>query len=219
MPEGRARLSAKDFKITARGLGRVTGQGVTVGDDQRVSREDLGRQATIAVTSTGPAAAVATLDALRRKTKGDKDKALRTGAFDPDALLRRIEGLAPSVLVDPEMRKDLYAMVGRAISAGRATSLAALTAFHLDEAGLLAADRAQHLTMGGARVPGLNWAGPGAVDLDLFGFERLKPDQTGGFEEAEPSSFTRGRGTTPLCRAGRGAARHGAGTAARRFDA
>ncbi|MEK8171924.1 hypothetical protein NKH77_28875 [Streptomyces sp. M19] len=150
-----------------------------------MSREDLGRQATIAVTSTGPAAAVATLDALRREAKGDKDKALRTGAFDPDALTRRIEGLAPTVLVDPEMRKDLYAMVGRAISAGRATSLAALTAFHVEEAGrVLAPDRARHITALGTRTPGLNWAEPETLDLSTFLVENLQPAQAGGFEPA-----------------------------------
>ncbi|MCD9899011.1 hypothetical protein LUR56_00555 [Streptomyces sp. MT29] len=59
-----------------------------------------------------------------------------------DAVARRIWHLAPSVLVDPEMRRDLYTLTGRALAAGRTTGLAALTAFHLEEQGLLAATTA-----------------------------------------------------------------------------
>ncbi|MEK8171940.1 hypothetical protein NKH77_28955 [Streptomyces sp. M19] len=55
-------------------------------------------------------------------------------------------------------RVDLMSLVGRAMDAGRATSLAALTAFHLEEQGVTAADRVRHFTAQGSRVPGLHWA-------------------------------------------------------------
>ncbi|WP_345944480.1 lonely Cys domain-containing protein, partial [Streptomyces sp. SID7804] len=184
VPQDRPRLTARDFRITSRGRARVPGQGVTVGSSQQVSRADLGRQATIAVTSTGHAAAVETLDALRRA-----DRTLRTGPLDVEAVARRVLHLEPFVLVDPEMRKDLYAMVERATAAGRADSLAALTAFHLDEAGVLAADRARYVTVGGTRVPGLNWDGSDTVELDSIFVEILTPDPSGGFVPSGTSDF------------------------------
>ncbi|MFF1278928.1 lonely Cys domain-containing protein [Streptomyces marokkonensis] len=98
-----------------------------------------------------------------------------------DAVARRVLHLGPFVLVDPEMRKNLYAMVGRATTAGRAGSLAALTAFHLDEAGVLAPDRARHLAVGGTRVPGLNWDGPDTAELRSIFIESLTPGPSGGF--------------------------------------
>ncbi|WP_241191730.1 lonely Cys domain-containing protein, partial [Streptomyces sp. ADI97-07] len=184
LPAGRTRLTAKDFKITSRGRARVPGQGVTVGSSAPVNRTDLGRQATIALTSPGHAVAVDTLDALRRD-----DRALRAGAFDVDAVARRILHLDPHVLVDPEMRRDLYTMVERALAAGRATGLAALTAFHLEEEGVLAADRARYVAVGGNRVPGLNWSGPDTVELDTMLIESLTPDQAGGFAPTGGSDF------------------------------
>ncbi|MCY1654175.1 hypothetical protein OVA19_27070 [Streptomyces sp. SL203] len=117
LPAGRTRLTPKDFKITQRGRARLPGQGAITGLAETVSRADLGRQATIAVTSPGHAAAVEALDAARRD-----DPELRTGTFDVDAVARRVLHLAPSVLVDPEMRRDLYTTVGRALAAGRAAA-------------------------------------------------------------------------------------------------
>ncbi|MFD4763288.1 lonely Cys domain-containing protein [Streptomyces sp. NPDC058439] len=175
-PAGHTRLTAQDFRITSRGRTNVPGQGATVGASEQVSRADLGRQATIAVTSPGHAAAVEALDALRRK-----DRALRTGGFDVDAVARRILHLEPFVLVDPEMRRDFYRMVERAIAAGRASGAATLTAFHLEEQGVLAPDRAQHVSLSGTRLPGLTWTGPDVAELSSLFVEDLRPDQAGGF--------------------------------------
>ncbi|WP_146057691.1 lonely Cys domain-containing protein, partial [Streptomyces sp. SM10] len=183
-PEGRPRLTARDFTITSRGRARVPGRGATVGSEP-VSRADLGRQATIAVTSTGHAVAVEALDALRRE-----DPTLRAGAFDADASARRILRLEPHVLVDPEMRRDFYTMAERAIAAGRAAGAAELTAFHLEEEGVLAADRAHHVSVGGNRVPGLNWTGPDTAELDGLFVDDLAPGPSGGFLPTGAAGFS-----------------------------
>ncbi|MFC8607753.1 hypothetical protein ACFUMJ_36065, partial [Streptomyces olivaceus] len=83
LPAGRPRLTARDFTVTSRGRARVPGEPATTATGP-VSRTDLGRQATIAVTSPGHAAAVEALDGARRG-----DPALRPGAFDADAVARR----------------------------------------------------------------------------------------------------------------------------------
>ncbi|WP_371934390.1 lonely Cys domain-containing protein [Streptomyces glycanivorans] len=184
LPVGRTRLTPKDFKITQRGRARLPGQVGIAGLPEPVSRADLGRQATIALTSPGHAAAVEALDGARRD-----DPELRTGTFDVDAVARRVLHLAPSVLVDPEMRRDLYTMVERALAAGRAGGLAALTAFSLDEQGVLAPDRARHVTVGGTRMAGLNWAGSDVVELDSMFIEGLRPDGSGGFESMGITDF------------------------------
>ncbi|CAD5987985.1 protein of unknown function [Streptomyces sp. KY75] len=174
LPAGVTPLRRQDFTISARGRSRVPGQGATVALTGQIGREELGRQATIGVTSPRHAAALDALDALRRT-----DPALRSGPLDVDAVARRIWHLTPSVLVDPEMRRDLYTLTGRAIAAGRATGLAALTAFHLEEQGLLADDRARHVTAGGNRVPGLNWTGTATAGLDTLFVDRLTTGPTG----------------------------------------
>ncbi|WP_143663894.1 lonely Cys domain-containing protein, partial [Streptomyces sp. rh34] len=181
LPAGWTPLGVRDFTITARGRSRVPSRGVTVPPAGRIGPADLGRQATIAVTSPRHAAAVDALDALRRT-----DRALRPGRLDIDAVARRIWHLAPSVLVDPDMRRDLYTMTGRALAAGRATSLAALTAFHLEEQGLLAADRARYVSAGGTRVPGLNWTGTGTADIDALFVDRLTAGPTGATTTGTP---------------------------------
>ncbi|NEB68961.1 lonely Cys domain-containing protein, partial [Streptomyces fulvissimus] len=174
LPAGATPLRPQDFTITARGRSRVPGQGATVAPTGQIGREELGRQATIGVTSPRHAAALDALDALRRT-----DPALRSGPLDVDAVARRIWHLGPSVLVDPEMRRDLYTLTGRAVAAGRATGLAALTAFHLEEQGLLADDRVRHVTAGGNRVPGLNWTGTATAGLDTLFVDRLTTGPTG----------------------------------------
>ncbi|MFE4690582.1 lonely Cys domain-containing protein, partial [Streptomyces sp. NPDC056749] len=184
-PAGQPRLTARDFTVTSRGRARVPGQGATVGASEQVSSADLGRQATITVTSPGHAAAVETLDALRRQ-----DPAQRAGAFDVDASARRVLHMAPHVLVDPEMRRDFYTMVERAIAAGRASSTAALTAFHLDEEGVLAEDRARFVSVNGTRVPGLNWTGTGTAELESLFIDELTPDAAGGFLATGAGEFS-----------------------------
>jgi hypothetical protein len=181
LPAGWTPLRVRDFTITARGRSRVPSRGLTVSPAERIGPADLGRQATIAITSPRHAAAVDALDALRRT-----DRALRSGRLDVDAVARRIWHLAPSVLVDPDMRRDLYTMTGRALAAGRATSLAALTAFHLEEQGLLAADRARYVSAGGTRVPGLNWTGTGTADIDGLFVDRLTAGPTGAATTGAP---------------------------------
>ncbi|EHN77289.1 Ovarian tumor otubain, partial [Streptomyces coelicoflavus ZG0656] len=174
LPAGRPRLTARDFTVTSRGRARLPGGTATTAPALRVGRTELGRQATIAIGSPGHAAAVEVLDAARRD-----DPVLRPGRFEADAVARRVLRLAPYVLVDPEMRRDLYAMVRRAAEAGRASGVAALTAFHLAEEGVLAADRARHLAIGGTRVPGLNWTGPEAAELNGLLVEEIPTDGTG----------------------------------------
>ncbi|MYR96708.1 lonely Cys domain-containing protein [Streptomyces sp. SID4937] len=174
LPAGFTPLRPQDFTITARGRSRVPGQGVTADLAGQIGRGELGRQATIGVTSPRHAAALDALDALRRT-----DRDLRSGPLDVDAVARRIWHLGPSVFVDPEMRRDLFTLTGRAIAAGRATSLAALTAFHLEEQGLLADDRARHVSAGGNRVPGLNWTGADTAGIDALFVDRLTTGPTG----------------------------------------
>ncbi|WP_221354057.1 lonely Cys domain-containing protein [Streptomyces beigongshangae] len=189
LPPGRTPVRVRDFTISARGRTRVPGQGVTVAPDQRVDHADLGRQATVAVTSPGHAAAVETLDALRRTDRRPGSGTLRSGPLDVDAVARRVLHLAPSVLIDPEMRRDLHTMTERATAAGRATSLAALTAFHLEEQGVLAADRARHVSDHGNRVPGLNWTGPDTVGTGGLFVDLLAEGRTSGPSDLAPWAF------------------------------
>ncbi|WP_042837048.1 lonely Cys domain-containing protein, partial [Streptomyces sp. NRRL S-15] len=184
LPEGRTRLSARDFRITSRGRARLPGRNGTAAMSDVVSRADLGRQATIALTSPGHAAAVETLDALRRD-----DRTLRAGEFDINAVTRRVRRLGPSVLIDPEMHRDLYTTVERALAAGRAGSLASLTAFALEDEGVLAADRTRYVTMGGDRVAGLNWAGSEVADMASLFVDDLQEDRAGGLAPTGMTDF------------------------------
>ncbi|WP_237527347.1 hypothetical protein, partial [Streptomyces sp. SID2119] len=85
LPAGVTPLRRQDFTISARGRSRVPGQGAAVALTGQIGREELGRQATIGVTSPRHAAALDALDALRRT-----DPALRSGPLDVDAVARRI---------------------------------------------------------------------------------------------------------------------------------
>ncbi|MGO4757040.1 hypothetical protein AB4212_51985, partial [Streptomyces sp. 2MCAF27] len=81
--------------------------------------------------------------------------------------------------MDQAVRAELFGLVRDAEADGRAGSLAELGAFHLERLEASGSARSGHFTRGGNRVPGLNWLGSGALNLDTDWSEVLTP-QAGG---------------------------------------
>ncbi|MFF1278927.1 lonely Cys domain-containing protein [Streptomyces marokkonensis] len=153
---------------------RIPADWVGTGALGGVTRSDMGRQAVFSVSLPPDAAAVQTLDTLR-----GRERALRAGPLDVAALARRVLHLDPGAAVDQDAREELFGLVDRATAAGAATSLATLGAFHLAESGVLAPDRERHFTVGGRRVPGLNWYGDGICELHITQSDHLEVSPNG----------------------------------------
>ncbi|NSC24354.1 lonely Cys domain-containing protein, partial [Streptomyces albus subsp. chlorinus] len=143
------------------------------------------RPTLIQFSSAPRAEAVDLLDRLRRQ-----DKMLRRGPMNLDVLARRVLHLTDEQNVDQDVRNELLDLVTAADRAGRATSLAALGAFHVQQQGVFD-DRFRFTA---ARSPGdpagLNWTSVRARELDTATGERITKDEQGKVIDAgadEPS--------------------------------
>ncbi|XXZ51909.1 lonely Cys domain-containing protein [Streptomyces cavourensis] len=192
LPAGAPGLTADDFTVVVRAMARVPADWAGTGALAGVTRAELGRQAVIALHQQPDAVAVQKLDTLRRR-----DRALRTGPLAVDAIARRVLHLDPADTVGPDTRTELFGLVGRASAAGRATGFAALAAFHLSELGVTAPDRDRHFTVGGSRVPGLNWGSGEATALDTTQGDLLEADPAGGYDVVSTSPTPWAAGRTP----------------------
>ncbi len=192
LPAGAPRLTADDFTVVVRAMARVPADWAGTGALAGVTRAELGRQAVIALHQQPDAVAVQKLDTLRRR-----DRALRTGPLDVDAIARRVLHLDPADTVGPDTRTELFGLVGRASAAGRATGFAALAAYHLSELGVTAPDRDRHFTVGGSRVPGLNWGSGEVTALDTTQGDLLEVDPAGGYDVVSTSPTPWPTGRTP----------------------
>ncbi|MGW5370307.1 lonely Cys domain-containing protein [Streptomyces sp. NPDC004011] len=192
LPAGEPRLTAADFTVVPRVVPRAPAPGPGTGALGGVTRAELGRQALIGIGLAPDAVAVQVLDVVRRR-----DRELRKGSLDVDAVARRVLHLDPGTAVGQETREALFALVNRAAPARAAISLAALGAFHLRELGVIAPDRARHFTVGGRRVPGLNWDGHETAELDTSRTSVLREDASGDFDVLGTTRFTWPQGTVP----------------------
>ncbi|WP_167372570.1 lonely Cys domain-containing protein, partial [Streptomyces nanshensis] len=192
LPSGAPRLTADDFTVVVRAMARVPADWAGTGALAGVTRAELGRQAVIALHQQPDAVAVQKLDTLRRR-----DRALRTGPLDVDAVARRVLHLDPADTVGADTRTELFGLVGRASAAGRATGFAALAAYHLSELGVTAPDRDRHFTVGGSRVPGLNWGSGEVTALDTTQGDLLEADPAGGYDVVSTSPTPWPAGRTP----------------------
>ncbi|NYS18154.1 lonely Cys domain-containing protein [Streptomyces sp. SJ1-7] len=199
LPTGETRLTAQDFPFAVRAMARVPADWVGTGVLAQVSRAELGRQAVIALRLPPDAVAVQRLDTLRRR-----DRALRTRPLDVDAIARRVLHLDPGAAVQQDDRQELFDLVGRATAAGRATGFAALAAYHLSELGVTAPGRAHHFTVGGSRVPGLNWGTSDVIALDTTRSDLLEADPAGGYDVLSTSPTPWPSTTTPYVVAAEG---------------
>ncbi|WP_143663955.1 lonely Cys domain-containing protein, partial [Streptomyces sp. rh34] len=199
LPADAPRLTARDYTVVVRAMSRVPADWAATGALAGVSRAELGRQATIGLFQAPDAVAVQKLDTLRRR-----DRALREGPFDVDAIARRVLYPDPGAPVPRGTSRALFALVGRATAAGRATGLAALAAFHLSELGVTGPGRASHFTVGGHRVPGLNWSGNDVVQLDTTESALLEEDPLGGYDVLSTAPAPWPSGTTPYVVAAEG---------------
>ncbi|MYS26331.1 lonely Cys domain-containing protein, partial [Streptomyces sp. SID7804] len=193
LPAGAPRLTAADFTVGLRAQARVPADWTGTGALDGVTPSALGRQALFSVSLTPDAAAVQTLDTLR-----GRERALRSTPLDVDGLARRVLHLGPGAAVGQDTREALFGLVDRATAAGAATSLATLGAFHLAELGVLAPDRAHHFTVGGHRVPGLNWNGDDDIaELDTTRSDQLEDNATGGYDILDTTPTPWPTGVTP----------------------
>ncbi|MEK8171932.1 lonely Cys domain-containing protein [Streptomyces sp. M19] len=137
---------------------------------------DQALRVTVETTLPPTATALGTLERLRLQDPRHYD-----GLLDMDALVRRVLGMAPAPRGAP-------GPLGAAASGqdgdgrGRATSLAALTAYHLEGQDVIDPSWAPHFTVQGNRVPGLNWSrAAGAVaELDTTRSDVRRPADEGG---------------------------------------
>ncbi|MGO4754322.1 lonely Cys domain-containing protein, partial [Streptomyces sp. 2MCAF27] len=178
LPEGAGRLAAEDFPFSVRWAPEGPSEEVVA--LAGVPREVLERQATVGFTLPPDASAVERLEALQRK-----DRELRSRPFDADAVARQVLHLSEGAPVDQAVRAELLGLVQAAEEAGRAGSLAALGAFHLERLRATGPAQSGYFTVEGRRVPGLNWLGPeamGALDaleLDMDFSDVLVPGPDG----------------------------------------
>ncbi|NUS81221.1 MAG: lonely Cys domain-containing protein, partial [Streptomyces sp.] len=205
---GVQRLTAGDFAFGLAwgdGAGRPSDEAVALAG---VPRAELERQVTVAFTLAPDAAALERLAALHAR-----DRKLRGTAFDVDVLARRVLHLPKDASVEQAVRAELFGLVRDAERAGRAGSLVALGAFHLDELGAAGPDGSSYFTVpgsGGARrIPGVNWLGPevmGAMDaleLDTDWGDVLAPQWDGSLAVSGPRRATPWpKGETPVVAGG-----------------
>ncbi|MGW2539053.1 lonely Cys domain-containing protein, partial [Streptomyces sp. NPDC001499] len=200
LPAGGPRLTVEDFTVGARSMARPPEDWVGTGPLDGVTRAELGRQATIGITQPPDAAAMQTLEDLRRR-----DRSLRDRPLDVDALARRVLHLDPGAGVGPDRSAELFALVQRATAVGAATSLAALGAFHLAELGVRDPGRARHFTVQGRRVPGLNWDDDTVAELDTTSGDVLEDNPSGTYDILDTVGTPWPQGVTPYVVAAAGA--------------
>ncbi|WP_143676161.1 lonely Cys domain-containing protein, partial [Streptomyces milbemycinicus] len=163
LSEGEERLAAEDFPFYVQWApGEPSDEMVALSG---VPREVLGRQATVGFALSPDAAAAERLEALHKR-----DRALRGDPFDVDVVARRVLHLPEGAPVDQSVRARLLGLVVEAEAAGRAGSLAALRAFHLERLGATGPAQSGYFTVDGHRVPGINWLGPDVMG-DMDGLE------------------------------------------------
>ncbi|MYW31299.1 lonely Cys domain-containing protein, partial [Streptomyces sp. SID2119] len=199
LPADAPRLTAQEFGIVVKAMARVPADWVGTGALAQVTRAELGRQATVVLHQSPDAVAVQKLDSLRRR-----DRALRDRPLDVDAIARRVLHLDPGAPVQQDTRQELFGLVGRATAAGRATGFPALAAYHLSGLGVTAPGRAQHFTVGGSRVPGLNWGTSDVIGLDTTQGDLLEADPAGGYDVVSSSPTPWPSSTTPYVVAAEG---------------
>ncbi|MGW3572407.1 lonely Cys domain-containing protein, partial [Streptomyces sp. NPDC000941] len=134
----------------------------------------LALEAAAASQSPDEVAAERLLEALR-----GRDRRFRRGPFDVDVLARHVLRLPKGALVDEAVRAELFGLVRDAEADGRAGSLAELGAFHLERLGVTGSAKSGHFTLWGRRVPGVNWLGLDALELDTDWSEVLTPQSDG----------------------------------------
>ncbi|NUS87940.1 MAG: lonely Cys domain-containing protein, partial [Streptomyces sp.] len=107
-----------------------------------------------------------------------RDLRFRSGRFNLDVVARHVLRLPKDARVDQSVRTKLFGLVRDAEAEGRAGSLAALGAFHVEKLAAIGSDRGGHFTVAEDRVPGLNLLVPDAVELDSDRTEVLtqRPD-------------------------------------------
>ncbi|WP_421106959.1 lonely Cys domain-containing protein [Streptomyces sp. NEAU-S77] len=160
-PAGEPRLTSAHFTMRSRGVPLVPAAGAVVQSPQPT-------QIQISLAPSAKAAEI--LDVLRRQ-----EKRLRHGPMDVSSLARRILHPPAGTTVDQDLRNQLFDLVVAADREGRATSLAALGAFHAQRQGVL--DARHWFTDAQGNPTGLNWTGTGAVALDTATVERIEKDQ------------------------------------------
>ncbi|MGW3572511.1 lonely Cys domain-containing protein, partial [Streptomyces sp. NPDC000941] len=119
-----------------------------------------------------------------------RDLRFRRGRFDVDVVARHVLGLPEGAPVDQAVRAELFGLVRAAKADGRAGSLAALGAFHLEKLGAAGSAQSGHFMRGGHRVPGLNWLGPDALTLDTDWSDVLTPQADGSLASGGPGGMT-----------------------------
>ncbi|WP_338000810.1 lonely Cys domain-containing protein [Streptomyces bingchenggensis] len=116
-------------------------------------------------TAEPPAPDEAAAERLLEALHG-RDLRFRSSPFDVDVVARHVLRLPKDASVDQVVRAELFGLVRDAEADGRAGSLAALGAFHLERLGAAGSARSGHFTQGEHRIPGLNWLESDALDLD-----------------------------------------------------
>ncbi|NUS86463.1 MAG: lonely Cys domain-containing protein, partial [Streptomyces sp.] len=176
--EGTARLTAQDFAVSLRGA--PGGPSDEVAALAGVPRAELARQVTVGITLSRDAVAMERLAALH-----EQDRRFRGKAFDVDVLARRMLHLPKDAPVDQAVRTELFGLVWAAEAKGRAGSLTALGAFHLDQLGAAGPGHSTYFTKQWKQIPGVSWLGRdvmgamGALELDTDLSEVLVPQPDG----------------------------------------
>ncbi|WP_324618405.1 lonely Cys domain-containing protein [Streptomyces sp. RTd22] len=179
VPQDAPRLKAAHFDIVGRPRGRNTDPSASL---------DAGRQVTLEILDP-----VATLNAVRLA-----DPRMRTGPLDVDAMARHLLRLPADATVDDAVRQNLYGLVVEASRDGWGDSLGALGVYRIAQQGALDPNRDRHLTVGGRRAPGLNWAKDTVLGLeDTDTFEILRETADGGLEVSEEKDTPWKGGPTP----------------------
>ena len=129
---------------------------------------------SIEISLAPHAKALDILDGLRRE-----QKPLRHRPMDVDGLARSILHLPTGATVDEDVRNALFDLVVEADQAGRATSLAALGAFHAQRQGLLDTRHRFTGTVDQGGSAGVNWTGTGPVEVDTATVELAEKNKQG----------------------------------------
>ncbi|MFF3561805.1 lonely Cys domain-containing protein [Streptomyces sp. NPDC002574] len=182
-PPTARRVDDSAFRILSLSEGRKIAAG---GPSDDAGLRALRRRADIEIELAPRSPAVELLNKLRLASP---DAALREAPFDPDPFARRILHLAPKQPVRDTHRQELYALVDKAIAAGRATSLTALGAYDLWRRGALS--DATRITAPDGRTLGRNWTDNPVLDMITTSYHQL----SGGSVVATPTALWEPQGS------------------------
>ncbi|NED83012.1 lonely Cys domain-containing protein [Streptomyces sp. SID11233] len=157
-------VEAADFTIKVVSPNPAAG----VGGPSRTDSREPRQQTVITIDYPPHAEGLAWLEHLYKLSQRDEAPA-EAEPFDPDPLVTLVLHLRTGAPVTGRDRSRAYALVKRAKRAGRATSLAALGAFHLMEHGLLA--DATLVTSGNGRPLARNWSGEEIPNLETASYD------------------------------------------------